>query len=199
MIGSSSSINDSLYNEIAELGFEKDMILLAMKFSSNKEDIINMIVRMLEDNDFYLQMKQSVNNVSSNSTQLIPSSSMPYQLDQYKMVIIVREDLNMSKGKIAAQVGHAVLGAYKESLRRNPAIVNGWENYSGQAKIVVTCKSEKELIELMKKADENKIVSYIVRDAGRTEVEPNTCTCCAIGPNTVSEIDKITGKLSLLK
>ena len=51
----------------------------------------------------------------------------------------------------------------------------------------------------MKKADENKIVSYIVRDAGRTEVEPNTCTCCAIGPNTVSEIDKITGKLSLLK
>ena len=145
MIGSSSSsISDSLYNEIAELGFEKDMILLAMKFSNNKEDIINMIVRMLEDNDFYLQMKQSVNNVSSTSTQLIPASSMPYQLDQYKMVIIVREDLNMSKGKIAAQVGHAVLGAYKESLRRNPAIVNGWENYSGQAKIVVACKSEKE-------------------------------------------------------
>ena len=200
MIGSSSSpISDPLYNEIAELGFEKDMILLAMKFSNNKEDIINMIVRMLEDNDFYLQMKQSVNNVSSMSTQLIPASSMPYQLDQYKMVIIVREDLNMSKGKIAAQVGHAVLGAYKESLRRNPAIVNGWENYSGQAKIVVACKSEKELIDLMKKADENKIVTYIVRDAGRTEVEPNTCTCCAIGPNTVSEIDKITGKLSLLK
>ena len=48
MIGSSSSsISDPLYNEIAELGFEKDMILLAMKFSNNKEDIINMIVRML--------------------------------------------------------------------------------------------------------------------------------------------------------
>ena len=57
MIGSSSSsISDPLYNEIAELGFEKDMILLAMKFSNNKEDIINMIVRMLEDNDFYLQI-----------------------------------------------------------------------------------------------------------------------------------------------
>ena len=199
MIGSSSSsISDPLYNEIVDFAIRSGKIsasLIQRKYRLG----YNRAVRMLEDNDFYLQMKQSVNNVSSMSTQLIPASSMPYQLDQYKMVIIVREDLNMSKGKIAAQVGHAVLGAYKESLRRNPAIVNGWENYSGQAKIVVACKSEKELIDLMKKADENKIVSYIVRDAGRTEVEPNTCTCCAIGPNTVSEIDKITGKLSLLK
>jgi PTH2 family peptidyl-tRNA hydrolase len=39
----------------------------------------------------------------------------------------------------------------------------------------------------------------MVIDAGRTEVEPNTCTCLAIGPHKSSEIDKITGELKLLK
>lgn len=192
--------NEQILKEIKEFGFEEDKILLAMKFSNNKEEIINLIMRMLEDNEFYLQMKHSALLPSdSKSTQLIPSNNMLGTFDQYKMVIIVREDLNMSKGKCSAQVGHAVLGAYKESLRKNPAVVNGWECYSGQAKIVVGCKDEKELLELKKKAEDNGLVTSIVKDAGRTEVDPGTVTCCAIGPGIVSQIDVVTGKLNLLK
>ena len=39
---------------------------------------------------------------------------------------------------------------------------------------------------------------YSVTDAGHTEVEPGTITCCAIGPNEVEAIDMITGNLGLL-
>lgn len=39
--------------------------------------------------------------------------------DFFKMVILVRTDLNMGIGKIAAQVGHAVIGAYEESESEN--------------------------------------------------------------------------------
>ena len=40
-----------------------------------------------------------------------------YPLDEVKMVLVVREDLKMGKGKIGAQCGHATLGAFKEVQR----------------------------------------------------------------------------------
>ena len=51
-----------------------------------------------------------------------------------KQVIVVRTDLDMGKGKIAAQVGHAcVLGA--EHVRKsNPEWFSQW--WEGQEKIV---------------------------------------------------------------
>ena len=44
--------------------------------------------------------------------------------DAYKMVLVVRRDLGMNKGKIAAQCGHAVLGCYKAAVRSQPAAAN---------------------------------------------------------------------------
>ena len=40
--------------------------------------------------------------------------STPEEIGEIKMVLVVREDLKMGKGKIGAQCGHATLGAYKE-------------------------------------------------------------------------------------
>jgi len=74
-----------------------------------------------------------------------------------------------------------------------------WENLNGAAKIVVKISTENEMINLKEKADEINIPNYIVRDAGRTEVDPGTLTVCAFGPGRNSEIDKITGNLDLLK
>ncbi len=36
------------------------------------------------------------------------------EIGEIKMVLVVREDLKMGKGKIGAQCGHATLGAFKE-------------------------------------------------------------------------------------
>ena len=48
-----------LKKEIMEFGFDEEKIDLAMKLSSDKEEICNLIVRMIEEPDFYNQMKSN--------------------------------------------------------------------------------------------------------------------------------------------
>ena len=56
---------------------------------------------------------------------------------------MARTDLKMGTGKIAAQVGHAVLGAYKQAMedKAQKKKLNLWE-FQGQPKIVVKVTSE---------------------------------------------------------
>ena len=67
---------------------------------------------------------------------------------QCKMVIIVRNDLGMSTGKIASQVGHAVLGLYKIASVESPENVAQWEIISWP-KIVLQVDNEEQMDELM--------------------------------------------------
>ena len=45
-------------------------------------------------------------------------AAAPLQAVPHKMVALVRSDLGMGLGKVAAQVSHATLGAYKRAQRR---------------------------------------------------------------------------------
>ena len=58
--------------------------------------------------------------------------------------------------------------------------------------------TEEELVSLGRAAAEHGILSYIVRDAGRTQIEPGSKTVLALGPGHVSDIDMITRHLKLL-
>lgn len=124
-----------------------------------------------------------------------------------KQVIVVRKDLNMRKGKLAAQVAHA---AMKFILDNNNAAKPGmievhmtdeeaiWcrESFT---KIVVGCDSKGELENLIFKAQLHNITVHSIIDAGKTEFhdEP-TLTCAAFGPCDSEELEAITGKLKLL-
>ena len=202
-----SNSSSDLKKEIMEFGFEEDKVDLALKMSNDKEEICNLIVKMMEDPEFFVQIKTNLqmkqteqknndNKINNNIFNIFQNLSNQFQ--EYKMVIIVRKDLKMSVGKTSAQVAHAALGAYKLSLTKNNDKVKNWENFSGQAKIVLGVENEKELHEIKDKADKNGLMTCLIHDAGRTEVSPNTATCCAIGPDTVQKIDEITGKLKLL-
>ena len=114
-----------------------------------------------------------------------------------KMVVCVRQDLGMSKGKVAAQCGHAVLGAYKIARRAAPEYVKAWE-WRGQAKIVLKVENEADLDALAAAARAAGLPYTVIEDAGRTEVEPGTRTVIGIGPAPRGDIDAITGKLRLL-
>jgi len=112
----------------------------------------------------------------------------------YKQVIVVRSDLKLSKGKLAVQVAHASLGAYKKAHAMSRV---EWEN-QGAKKVVVKVENDRELLRAFNIAKELHLPATLIKDAGRTELEPGTMTAVAIGPAQESEIDKITGKLKLL-
>jgi len=65
-------------------------------------------------------------------------------------------------------------------------------------KIVLRCGSASELRSLADQAEAAGLPTLLVRDAGRTVVEPGTATCLGIGPAPAADIDRITGALPLL-
>ena len=115
----------------------------------------------------------------------------------YKMILCVNMSLKMEKGKIAAQCGHATLACYRKSLRMCPSSVKWWESF-GQAKIALKIEGEKEMQELQAKAQALGLVTYIVEDAGRTQIAAGSRTVLGIGPAPVKVIDSIASHLKLL-
>ena len=61
-------------------------------------------------------------------------AAVPAPTEPAKMVLVVRTDLEMGKGKACAQCGHATLAAYKQATKLSPLIVKQWEKY-GQTKV----------------------------------------------------------------
>jgi PTH2 family peptidyl-tRNA hydrolase len=118
-------------------------------------------------------------------------------LGEYKLVILVRNDLKMGKGKIAAQVGHAAVNCALASKKNYPKNFDGWMS-SCQPKIVLRVDSEEELFQFKAIADAQGINNSVITDAGRTQIEPGSITCLGIGPEKVSVLDKITGDLKML-
>lgn len=116
---------------------------------------------------------------------------------EYKMVLVVRNDLKMGKGKIAAQCGHAAVGAFEGALKKTPSVLRKWQ-HTGQAKIAVKVECEQQMMEVYRTAKANNLNCCLIRDAGRTQIEPNSKTVLAIGPAPKQIIDTITGHLKLL-
>jgi PTH2 family peptidyl-tRNA hydrolase len=114
-----------------------------------------------------------------------------------KQVIVVRTDLGMGKGKIAVQVAHASLSAFLEAKRRNPELADAWLS-EGQRKIVLKVNSLNELLDVVKKAEDEGLPIAIIEDAGLTQLKPGTITAVGIGPALDDVLDRITGNLKLL-
>ncbi|EEF42359.1 mta/sah nucleosidase, putative [Ricinus communis] len=95
------------------------------------------------------------------------------------MILVVRNDLKMGKGKIAAQCSHATLGLYKKLLHRAPKALNRWE-MCAQPKVVVKIESEEDMLVLQERAKSLKLPTHITIDAGRTQIAPNSRTVMAI-------------------
>jgi PTH2 family peptidyl-tRNA hydrolase len=127
-----------------------------------------------------------------------------------KQVIILRTDLNMSKGKAIAQGAHASLqaalhGKTTTSIDDSPDLMcveltielNKW--FSGShVKIVLGVDSEEELLDIFGKAQDAQLPRSIIKDEGRTELTGQNYTAVAIGPADPKEINKIAGHLKLL-
>ncbi|KAK4122600.1 PTH2-domain-containing protein [Parathielavia appendiculata] len=125
--------------------------------------------------------------------------------EECKLVLVVRTDLGMTKGKIAAQCSHATLACYKTLSRaaqqtpQSPEaqILRQWERL-GQAKIAVQVKNEDELLALLAKARSLGVTAEVISDAGRTQIASGSRTVLGVGPAPKSLVDLVTGGLKLL-
>lgn len=111
-----------------------------------------------------------------------------------KQVILVRQDLKMSKGKMSAQCSHASVEAV---LKSNKDKVEEWRS-EGMKKVILKVKDEKELFEYKRLAEREKLTTALIKDAGLTEFKEPTITCLAIGPDSEEKINKITKNLKLV-
>ncbi len=126
-----------------------------------------------------------------------------------KQVIVIRRDLNMRRGKEIAQGSHAsmgflvdaVVGACDPSTGRGVVSLDpvalAWMTTSNR-KITLQARSEEELVDLHAKAGAAGLRSHLITDSGRTEFGGvPTITALAIGPDSATAIDEITGHLAI--
>ncbi len=127
--------------------------------------------------------------------------------DKVKQVIVMRKDLNMSKGKMVTQGAHASIAFLTNKMKDNLSNPEAlwWVNlsqaekewvYGTFFKVCVGVDSKKELLDIGYNAVMLGLsVKYIEETTGFDEP---TFTCLAIGPDYSSKIDPITKHLKLL-
>jgi PTH2 family peptidyl-tRNA hydrolase len=115
------------------------------------------------------------------------------------MVFVVNTSLEMGVGKTAAQVAHAALGMHQILLQGEPKFGDSllkWFEF-GETKIVLKGDSTKHLVDIEKRAMEMGLPTYLVQDAGKTQVPVGSTTVLSIF-GRVDVVDRVTGTLRLL-
>ena len=116
----------------------------------------------------------------------------------------------MKEGKMAAQCCHAAVSCCMKS--REKLCYKVW-SMSGGAKICLKTNPSKEwlqskggketaesedhlayMYEIQRRAKKAGLTTYLVADAGHTQLVPGTITVLGIGPDDASKIDLITGR-----
>jgi len=115
-------------------------------------------------------------------------------MKEYKQVILVRTDLKMGRGKIAAQCAHASVDSVLKSTRD---VIEKWKK-QGMKKVILKVSGESELMKYKEKAGRKGLKVVIIKDAGKTQIKPGSVTALAIGPDEASKIDLVTSDLKIL-
>lgn len=132
-----------------------------------------------------------------------------------KLVIVVRKDLKMPRGKIAAQASHAAVDAVMQSIfgknieasdideheiKITPLMNDVMKDWilGEYTKICVCVESEEELLNIYEKAQKSGLNVCLITDNGHTCFNGiKTKTCLAIGPCLSADVDPITKDLKL--
>lgn len=111
----------------------------------------------------------------------------------YKLAVVVRPDLGMTTGKLAAQVGHAVHDAVAKCKK---ARLKAWED-DGSMIVVLQAEGEDGLRSLNSLARKQGVAAFMQEDEGLTEIDNGSCTALSVGPDESEKVNLVTGRLSL--
>lgn len=129
--------------------------------------------------------------------------------NEMKMVILMRTDLNMRKGKMVAQGCHAAVDIFLDRVAIDDngidvyhridlnADMKKWLEYS--RKICLGVDSEAQLKDIYEKAKAAGLPCSLIRDDGLVDLKGiPTYTAVAIGPAHEDKINPLTGHLKLI-
>jgi len=137
-----------------------------------------------------------------------------------KQVIVVRKDLKMKAGKLAAQVSHASMAPLTTRLRMSEAVrdpdeedvtlsITFWNGDEHDdaflewvrgsfTKVVLEIETEQDLLDLIERAEEEQVPGFKIEDEGRTAFHGvKTLTCASFGPCYSDVFETLTGHLKL--
>ena len=141
----------------------------------------------------------------------------------YKQIIIVRKDLEMSSGKLSAQVSHGSMAFLSWFIRNNADLDGHVDGYIDEdilhnwiegefTKCVLQAKNKNQLLKAKTMAEELGMVDgkdfFLIKDCCLTELEPEevdengvgrTLTCIGFAPMPAEIIDQISKKYQLYK
>ena len=134
---------------------------------------------------------------------------------QVKQYIVVRTDLPMNAGKVAAQAAHSCMKVFFDKFEDTQVINKQGEDpvdvfiyrpsveekfwiKNKFTKIVKKVKNESQLLKTYEKAKEAGLNVSLIKDAGLYGLEGENYTCIAVGPNYVEDCEPVVGKLRLL-
>jgi PTH2 family peptidyl-tRNA hydrolase len=109
---------------------------------------------------------------------------------EQRMAVVFRSDLPLPPGKMAAQAGHAFLGAWEDTPReRRPGTV--------PAKMVLLAADEAELRQIQARARARGVAAVLITDAARTVLPAPAVTALGLGPMERTDYNAITRGLDL--
>ncbi len=134
---------------------------------------------------------------------------------EVKQYIIVRTDLPMNAGKLAAQAAHSCMKVFFDKFEDTqiidkegeetidafiykPSIEERYWIKNKFTKITKKVKNENQLLKVYEKAREAGLNVSLIKDAGLYGLEGENYTCIAVGPNYVEDCAPVVGKLRLL-
>ena len=130
------------------------------------------------------------------------------KISEPKLVIVIRKDLKMRRGKEIAQGSHSACAWMSKLIRgiRDYKVFPTLDLSSAQSawiqgrfkKICLVVNSEEELLAIHNQALQAGLQSFLITDSGDTEFHGvPTNTCVGIGPDYPENIDPITKDLKL--
>ncbi len=117
-------------------------------------------------------------------------------VEEIKMVVVVRKDLDLGKGKMAAQAAHAAVTSAMYAMKHEKKMFHKWIS-EGQKKVVLRAENLKVLYSYRENLESAGIKTFLITDAGLTQIPPGTVTCFGTVPVESSVVDEITGDMPL--
>lgn len=198
--------NQELLAQLTEMGISTVAAKKALYFTGNSS--VEVAAAWIFENpdadlETPLELEPSLEEMSDaigrTGSSIAAERDMRAHRQIYKMVFVVNSELEMGVGKIAAQVAHAALGLHQLLLQNESKFGDAlikWMDF-GETKIVLRGESTQQLLQLDRQAIEADLPSYLVQDAGKTQVRAGSTTVLSIF-GRVDIVDSVTGHLKLL-